>query len=101
MGPKKFEIKAKRGAKDTSTFCEPFGSNRFHTLANHQTYESLVKLIRSIWCERKVALDELDPFVRKKLESRGLLSICTSLESPAVAIIRDFYSNLSINYFHA
>ena len=95
MGSKKFKTKANRGAKDTSTFCEHFDSNRFHTLANHQKYESLVKLIRSIWCERKVVLDELDPFDRKNIGSRGWLSICTVLKSPPGTIIRDFYSNLS------
>ena len=52
---------------------------------------------RSIWCERKVNLDELDPFVKQILESRDQLPIYTGLKSPPTAIIREFYSNLFVH----
>ena len=52
---------------------------------------------RSIWCERKVNLDELDPFVKQILESRDQLRIYTGLKSPPIAIIREFYSDLFVH----
>ena len=63
---------------------------------NYQKYDSLIKF-RSIWCERKVNLDELDPFVKQILESRDRLPIYIGLKSPPTAIIREFYSDFFVH----
>ena len=62
----------------TSTSDEEFDQIRFHTLPNAQKLETLV-MNRSIWSERKINLDELDPFVKQNLESRSWLPLCTGL----------------------
>ena len=96
MGPMTTKTKVKRVTESTSTSSEPFDSIRFHTLANSQKFVSFVKF-RSDWCERKVFLDELDPFVKQNIESRSWLPICPGLEPPPTAIIREFYFNLSVH----
>ena len=77
MAPKKsrnIKMKAKRVVGSTSIFDEDFDQIRFSTLQNAQKFEKLVKY-RSIWGERQINLDELDPFVTN-LESRSWLSLC-------------------------
>ena len=100
MAPKKdktnVKTKAKRVVGSTSTSNEEFDQIRFHTLPNAQKFETLVKY-RSIWNERQSNLDELDLFFKQNLESRRWLPLCTSLVSPSAALIREFYSNLSIH----
>ena len=59
---------------------------KFDTLVNH----------RSIWGERQVILGESDPSIHRNLESRQWLCLCFDLIPPPVALIKEFYLNLSI-----
>ena len=60
------------------------------------TYEKL-NIFRSIWAERKVILDELDPEIHRNFERRGWLPLL-EVEHPLLdVLIREFYSNLSIH----
>ena len=101
MAPKKaktnVKTKAKRVVASTSTSDEEFDQIRFHTLPNAQKFENLVKY-SSIWSERHIKLDELDPFVKQNLESRSWLSLYFDLVSLSATLIIEFYLNLSI-YF--
>ena len=64
--------------------------------ANEQTFETLIQC-RRIWGERKINLDELHPSVYENLQSRHWLSLCTNMQPPLAALIREFYSNLSVH----
>ena len=64
---------------------------------NFQQFDTLVKY-RSIWGERQVNLDELDPSSCRNLKSRGCLSLCHDLIPSSATLIREFYSNLSIQF---
>ena len=46
--------------------------------------------------EREIVLDELDPSIRRNLVSRNWVSLCNVSDPLAAALIREFYSNLSI-----
>lgn len=62
-------------------------------------YDTLYKR-RSIWSEREIILDELNPSIWQNIESRGCLSICFDLVSPPpTTIIREFNSNLFVHTF--
>ena len=81
MAPKKsrnIKTKAKRVFESTSEPVEVFDQTRFHVFQNFQKFDTLVKY-RSIWGERQVSLNELDPSIRRNLESRGCLSLCHDL----------------------
>ena len=57
----------KTRAHRTSTFSStPFDSERFISEKNQETYEKL-NILRFVWVERKVVLDELDPKIRRNL----------------------------------
>ena len=88
----------KTRAKKTSTSASSstFQSDRFQFKSNQETYEKLV-VFRSIWAKRKVILDEVDPEICRNFECRGWLSLLDVEHAPPVALIREFYSNLSIH----
>ena len=46
--------------------------------------------------EIEIVLDELDPFIRRNLVSRNWVFLCDVSNAPPAALIREFYSNLSI-----
>ena len=50
---------------------------------------------RKIWAERSVILDEVDLAIKANLESRCWLSLLDIDHSPLIALIREFFSNLS------
>ena len=56
-----------------------------------------LNIFRSVWAERKVILDELDPEIRRNFERRGWLPLLEVEHPPPVALIREFYSNLSVH----
>ena len=60
-------------------------------------YEKLV-VFRSVWAERKVILDEVDPKIRRNFERQGWLPLLDVEHPPPAALIREFYSNLSIHF---
>ena len=79
--------KTKAQRKTTSTSTPAFDSDRFCIEKNQETYEKL-NIFRSVWAERKVVLDELDPEIRRNFEHR---------HPPLATLIREFYSNLSVH----
>ena len=54
---------------------------------------------RKIWPEHSVVLDEVDPAIRADLESRGWLSPLEINHPPLIALIREFFSNLSCHIY--
>ena len=50
-----------------------------------------------MWAERKVILNVLDPEIHKNLESQGWLPLLDFEHPPPAALIREFYSNLSVH----
>ena len=59
--------RAHRTSSSTST--PSFDSERFLSEKNQETYEKL-NMLKSVWAERKVVLDELDPEIRRNFERR-------------------------------
>ena len=98
MAPKKsrnIKTIVKRDYWFTFESIEVFDQTRFYVLQNAQKFDALVKY-RSIWGERQVSLDKLDPSFCRNLESRGWFSLCHDLIPLPATLIREFYSNLSI-----
>ena len=63
-----------------------------------------MNIFRSVWVERKVILDEVNPKIHRNFESRGWLPLLdvehpppAAKHPPSAALIREFYSNLSIH----
>ena len=71
--------------------------SRVQLFRNERSREAYEKLNskRKIWAERFVILDEVDPAIRANLESRGWLSLLEIDHPPPIALIREFFSNLS------
>ena len=88
------KIKAHRTTTSTST--PTFDSERFHSEKHQENFEKLY-IFRSVWAERKVILDELDPEIRRNFESRGWLPLLDISHPPLAILIREFYSNLSVH----
>ena len=62
------KTKALRTSISSSTLA--FDSERFLSEKNQETYKKL-NILRSVWTERKVVLDELDSEIRRNFEHRG------------------------------
>ena len=75
--------------------------SRVQLLRNECAREAYEKLNskRKIWVERSVILDEVDPAIRANLESRGWLSLLEIDHPPPIALIREFFSNLSCHIY--
>ena len=58
----------------TSSSTPSFDSERFISEKNQEIYKKL-NILRSMWAERKVVLDELDPEIRKNFDRRGWLPL--------------------------
>ena len=54
---------------------------------------------RKIWAECKVLLDELDPTIRANFERKGWLPLLDISHPPLAALIREFYSNITIHVY--
>ena len=65
-------------------------------LRKKETYKKL-NIFRSVWAERKVVLDELDPKIRRNFKRRGWLPLLDIDHPPLATLIREFYLNLSIH----
>ena len=63
-----------------------------------ELYKTL-NIKRKIWAERKVLLDKLDPAIRANFERRGWLPLLDIGHPSPIALIREFYSNLSIHIY--
>ena len=77
-----------------------FDSDRFLSEKNQEAFEKL-NLRRNIWAERKVLLNELDPEIRRNFERRGWLPLLDISHPPLATLIKEFYSNLSIQSYDA
>ena len=88
--------KTRANKKTTSTSTPAFDSDRFRFEKNQEAYEKL-NIFRFVWAERKVVLDELDPVIRRNFEYRGWLFLLDISHPLPAALIREFYSNLSIH----
>ena len=82
--------------KTTSSSTPTFYSDRFQFEKNQEAYEKL-NIFMFVWVERKVVLDELDQEIRTNFECRGWLSLLDISHPPLVALIREFYLNLSVH----
>ena len=90
-------VRKNRANKKTSSFANPvFESDRFRFEKNQENYKKLY-IYRSVWAECKVILDELDLEIRRNFKSRGWLPLMDIGHHPPAALIREFYSNLSIH----
>ena len=84
-------------AKKTTTSSSPvFESDRFRFEKNQKIYEKL-NICRSVWAERKVILDELDPKIHRNFERRGWLPFLDIDHPPLATLIRELYLNLSVH----
>ena len=52
---------------------------------------------RPLWAKRRVILDKIDPEMHKNFECKGWLPLLEVEHPPPVALIREFYSNLSVH----
>ena len=82
----------------TSTSSPTFDSERFLSEKNQEAFEK-VNLVRNIWAERKVVLDELNPEIRCNFERRGWLPLMDVSHPSLTTLIREFYSNLSVHSY--
>ena len=56
-----------------------------------------LNIYRSVWAKHKVNLDELDLEIGRNFARRGWLPLLEVEHPPPVALIREFYSNLSVH----
>ena len=56
-----------------------------------------MNIFRSVWAERKVILDEVNPEIHRNFKSQGWLPLKDVKHPPPTELIREFYSNLSIH----
>ena len=88
------KTRAHRTSSSSST--TSFDSERFLSEKNQETYAKL-NILRNVWVERKVVLDEPDPEIKRNFERRGWLPLLDVDHPPLATFIRDFYSNLSVH----
>ena len=75
--------------------------SRSQLFKNDHYREAFVKLNnkRKIWVKRSAILDKVDPAIRANLESRGWLSLLEIDHPPPIALIKEFFSNLSCHIY--
>ena len=98
MAPKvcrKFKTRANKNPGSSSSGLAYFDRVRFLIDKCEETYETLTKY-RFIWGEREIILSELDPSICRNFVSSNWVSLCEVFDPPLAALIREFYSNLSI-----
>ena len=90
-------VRKTRAHRTSSSSSAPsFDYEKFLSEKNQETYKKL-NLLRFVWVERKVVLDELDPEIRRNFESRGWLPLMDINHPPPAILIREFYLNLSVH----
>ena len=94
---RKFKTRANKNLGSSSLGLALGDRERFLSAKCEETYETLTKY-RSIWSEREIVLSELDPSIRRNFMSRNWVSLCEVSDPPLVALIREFYSYLSMYY---
>ena len=92
-------VRKTRAHKSSSSSSAPsFDSERFLSEKNQVTYGKL-NLLRNVWAEWKVVLDELDLEISRNFERRGWLLLLDVDHPPPATLIKEFYSNLSIQSY--
>ena len=92
-------VRKTRAHKSSSSSSAPsFDSERFLSEKNQVTYGKL-NLLRNVWAEWKVVLDELDLEISRNFERRGWLLLLDVDHPPPATLIKEFYSNLSIHSY--
>ena len=76
----------------------PSRSELFRNDKSREVFEKL-NCKRKIWAERFVVLDDVDPAIRANFESRSWLSLLEVDHPPPIALIREFFSNLSCHIY--
>ena len=85
--------------KTPSTSSEsPSRSELFKNDKSRKVYEKL-NCKRKIWAEHSVVLDEIDLAIRVNHESRGWLPLLEIDHPLPIALIREFFSNLSCHIY--
>ena len=79
----------KTGAHRTSSSSSTpsFDSEWFLSEKNQETYKKL-NILRNVWVEQKVVLDELDLEIRRNFEHRGWLPLLDVGHPPPATLIR-------------
>ena len=91
-------VRKTRANKKTSTLSTPeFQSDRFRTIKSQETYEKL-NIFRSVWVESKVILNELDLEICRSFDRRGQFPLLDVEHPPPAALIKEFYSNISVHF---
>ena len=88
--------KTRANKKTSSSSTTVFQSDKFRSPKHQENYEKLY-IYRSVWAELKVILDELDPEIHRNFESWGWLPLLDIKHPLPAALIREFYSNLSVH----
>ena len=92
-------VRKTRAHKSSSSSSAPsFDSERFLSKKNQETYKKL-NLLRNVWAEWKVVLDELDLEISRNFERRGWLLLLDVDHPPPATLIKEFYSNLSVHSY--
>ena len=75
--------------------------SRSELFKNDRCREEFEKLNckHKIWAERSVVLDEVDPAIRANFKSRGWLSLLEVDHPPSIALIKEFFSDLSCHIY--
>ena len=76
----------------------PFRSELFKNDRCREVFEKLNCKMK-IWAECSVVLDDVDPTIRENFESKGWLSLLEVDHPPPIALIREFFSNLSCHIY--
>ena len=87
--------KTKAKKKTTSSSYSDFDRTRFQFKSNNDAYEKL-NIFRSVWAQRKVILDEVNPEIHRNFESRGWLPILDVKHPPPPTLIKSSPSFLPI-----
>ena len=82
----------------STPFVSPSRSQLFKNDRCREAFEKLNSK-RKIWAECSVILDEVDPAIWANLESRDWLSLLEIDHPPPIALIREFFSNLSYHIY--
>ena len=89
-------VRKTRAKKTATPSTLTFESDRFRFEKNQETYEKF-NIFRLVWAEHKVILDELDLDIRRNFERMGWLLLLEVEYPPSIALIKEFYSNLSVH----
>ena len=75
--------------------------SRVQLFRNERAREAYEKLNSKckIWVECSMILDKVNPAIRANLESRGWLSLLEIDHPPLIALIREFFFNLSCQIY--